>query len=105
MRRTGMYALNRGDVVTARTEFEIFPDAADVTEPLFLDVVVQFRITVRGYDATHDDPAEGPEGEISDVMMRDQWSGVFYQAPPEIDAWAREPDRAATLFQQALDRA
>lgn len=76
-----------GNVVTAWTEFEIFPDAADVTEPLFVDVVVQFRITHPGCPAriSHIDggePAEGPEGEVLDVMAHDQWGGVFYQPLP-----------------------
>lgn len=107
-----MYALNRGDVVEAFTEFEVFPDAAGVTEPEYVDVAVRFRITVRGYPATFDDPADGPEGEIESVrtcfVYRDR-NGVanrnYAPAPPDIDAWARHPDRTATLFQQALDNA
>lgn len=113
MRRTGIYALNCGDVVTAWTEYEIFPDAADVTEPEYVDVEVQFRITVRGYDATFDDPADGPEGEIECVrMVPGRYSTAtrterttLVPAPPDIDDWARMPAREATLFQQALDNA
>lgn len=102
MRRTGMYALNRGDRVTAWVECDLTEDSPEVC--------VAFRITVRGYPATFDDPAEGPEGEIEWVMVpapRGDGVGVnkLTSAPPEIDAWARHPDRQWTLFQQALDNA
>lgn len=92
--------LRVGDTISAWTEYDMTEDGDN---PGFVDVAVTFRITVRGYAATHDGPADGPEGEIEMVHIGSLTFAL--PAPPEIDAWARHPDRFSTLFQRALDNA
>lgn len=101
--------MRRGDVIVAAVECDLAKDAHDV--------LVRFRITHPGCSASHStltggDPGDPPEGAIESVSIRYQhrgWNGTAgyntSPAPPDIDAWARQPEREATLFQQALDNA
>lgn len=95
---------------SAFTEYERLSDAYGITDPEYVEVEVVFNITDPGTPPNPwgDDPGSGPDGEIVEVLEVNSYDPVCrryatFPACAEIDAWARAPERFATLLQRAID--
>lgn len=107
--------MRRGDTLTAGTVYQVPPYAEDDLDVEDISVLVTFEVTVAGspdhYDASIGgpggwSPGDSPEAVICEVRIEvfndavRRWIAI--PAPPEIDAWARDPARDAALWDRAL---